>query len=82
MVHFSKKKKKRPEGRCWKRTVNCRSVLKAIIPYANEQFGFCFFHQVECVGVPLYANGGGGDLQNDLKKTRFQRIFLSFQELL
>lgn len=34
--------KKKPEGRCWKHTVNCRSVLKEIIPHANERFNFFF----------------------------------------
>lgn len=32
---------KKPEGKCWKRTVNFRSVLEEIIPNANARFLFC-----------------------------------------
>lgn len=73
MVHFSKKKKM-PEGRCWKHTVNCRSVLKEIIRHANERL-FCAGGI--SVGVTLYANTGE-NVQNNLKKTIYQRLFLIF----
>lgn len=39
---------KKPQGRCLKNTVNCRRVLKEIIPYANETFLFC---QVNCMMI-------------------------------
>lgn len=48
-----KKKKKMPEGRCRK----CRSVLKEIIPHANERFIFFFVRW--SVVLRLYANRGG-----------------------